>query len=220
MDQESIIKSTTISEVNAHGMYEDSTLFHTMVKLMSRFDELEERMFAAPIASSPHVAYISESALAFSQPQYERLFHYYLDQHGRFVFDNQSKLASSAPKTDRANSGGVSSKLLTRRPYYFDQHGKLILKSQSKLASSASETDKANSGVNIILPTTTYTSNSVRTTRTDDGTVAPHVLLPHFTVLSDSRHQAWFQYLRFHVMPPKLIHKKILIGFGNQKRKN
>jgi hypothetical protein len=66
MDQESIVKSTTISEVNAHRMYEDSTLFHTMVKLMSRFDELEERMFVAPIASSPHVAYISESALAFS----------------------------------------------------------------------------------------------------------------------------------------------------------
>jgi hypothetical protein len=49
---------------------------------MSKFDELEERMFGAPIATSPHAAHISELAPAFSQPQYERLFHYYLDQYG------------------------------------------------------------------------------------------------------------------------------------------
>ena len=90
MGQESIIKSTTIAEVKALEIDEDSPLFHTMVKLMSRLDELEERKFGAPIATSPHAAYICESALAFSQPQYERPFHYYLDQHGRFVSDNQS----------------------------------------------------------------------------------------------------------------------------------
>jgi len=31
-------------------------------------------MFDAPIATLPHDAYTSELALAFSQPQYERLF--------------------------------------------------------------------------------------------------------------------------------------------------
>jgi hypothetical protein len=52
-----------------------------MNKIMSKFDELEETMFGAPIATSPRTAHISESALAFSQPQYERPFHYYLDQY-------------------------------------------------------------------------------------------------------------------------------------------
>ena len=47
-----------------------------MVKLMSRLDELEERTFGAPTVTLPHVAHISESALAFSQPQYDRSFHY------------------------------------------------------------------------------------------------------------------------------------------------
>ena len=93
-----------------------------MNKLMSKFDEIEERMFGAPIIILPHDAHISESDPAFSQPQYERPFHYYLDQHGRFVFDNQSELASLAPKTDWANSGGVSTKLPTERPCYFDQY--------------------------------------------------------------------------------------------------
>ena len=152
MGQESIVKSTTVVEVNALGIDEDSPLFHTMVKLMSRLDELEERKFGTPIASSPHAAHISESALAFSQPQYERSFHYYLDQHGRFIFYNQSKLASSATKTDRANSGGVNTKLPAERPYYFDQHGRVILKNQSKLASSAPETDRANFGGASTIP--------------------------------------------------------------------
>ena len=61
-----------------------------MVMLMSRLDELEERKFGAPIATLPHAAYISESAPTFGQPQYKRSFYYDLDQHGRFVFDNQS----------------------------------------------------------------------------------------------------------------------------------
>ena len=123
-----------------------------MVKLMTTLGELEERKFGAPIATSPHAAYISEPAPTFSQPQYERPFHYYLDQHGRFVFDNQSDLASLAPKTDRANSGGVSTKLPAERPCYFDQHDKLILKSQSKLVSSAPETDRTNSGGASTIP--------------------------------------------------------------------
>jgi hypothetical protein len=115
-----------------------------MNKIMSKFDELEERMFDAHIVTLPHVVHTSESAPAFSQPQYERPLHYYLDQHGRFVYDNQSELASLAPETDRANFGGVSTKLPAERSYYFYQHGKVILKSQSKLASSAPETDRAN----------------------------------------------------------------------------
>ena len=122
MGHESIVKYTTIAKVKALGIDEDSPLFHTMVKLISRLDELEERKFVAPIATSPHDAYISESALAFGQPQYEGPFYYDLDQHGRFVFDNQSELASSAPETDRANSKGVSTKLPVERPCYFDQY--------------------------------------------------------------------------------------------------
>ena len=105
---------------------------------MTRLGELEERKFGAPIATSPHATYISESASAFIQPQYERPFHYYLDQHGRFVSDNQSKLASLASETYRANSREVSAKLLAKKPCYFDQHD------QSKLVSSALETDGTN----------------------------------------------------------------------------
>ena len=62
MGHESIVKYTTIAKVKALGIDEDSPLFHTMVKLMSRLDELEERKFGTPIASSPHAAHISESA--------------------------------------------------------------------------------------------------------------------------------------------------------------
>jgi hypothetical protein len=123
-----------------------------MNKNMSKFDELEERMFGAPIVTLPYVANTSESAMAFSQPQYERPFHYYLDQHGIFVYDNQSELVSLAPETDRANSEGVSTKLPAMRPYYFDQHGMVVLKSQSKLASSAPETDRANLGWASTIP--------------------------------------------------------------------
>jgi hypothetical protein len=123
-----------------------------MNKIMSKFDELEERMFGAPIVTLPHAAHTSESAPAFSQPQYEKLFHYDLDQHGRFVSDNQSELASSVPETDRANLGGVTTKLSAERPYYFNQHGRVILKSLSKLASSASETDRANLGGASTIP--------------------------------------------------------------------
>jgi hypothetical protein len=230
MGQASIVKSTTIVEVKAHGSTEDSPLFHVMNKIMSKFDELEKRMFGAPIVTLPHVAHISESTSTFSQPQYERLFHYYLDQHGRFVYDNQSELASSAPETNKANSKGVSTKLPAERPYYFDQYGRVVSKSQSKLASSALETDRTNlggastiphgkrlsyryfdqdgklifrkkpelvssasetdrtnsGGVSTILPTATYTPNSVCTSQTDDGTIAPHASLPHIMVLPNS----------------------------------
>jgi hypothetical protein len=48
MGQDSIVKSATIDEVKALGIDEDSPLFHTMVKLTSRLDELEERKFGAP----------------------------------------------------------------------------------------------------------------------------------------------------------------------------
>ena len=72
MGQESIVKYAIIAEVKAHGSTEDSLLFHDMNKIMSKFDELEERMLGAPIVTLPHAAYTSESALTFSQPQYER----------------------------------------------------------------------------------------------------------------------------------------------------
>jgi hypothetical protein len=150
--QEGVVKSTTIAEVKAHGSTKDSPLFHVMNKIMSKFDELEERIFGAPIVTLPHAAHTGESASAFSQPQYERPFHYYLDQHGRFVYDNQSELASLAPETDRANSRGVSTKLPVERPYYFDQHGRVVLKSQSKLVSSVPKTDRANLGGASTIP--------------------------------------------------------------------
>jgi hypothetical protein len=50
MGQGSIIKSTTIFEIKACEIAEGSPLFHTINKLMSKFDELEGRMsFVAPI---------------------------------------------------------------------------------------------------------------------------------------------------------------------------
>jgi hypothetical protein len=93
-----------------------------MNKISSKFDELKERMLGAPIVTLPHAAHTSELAPPFSQSQYERPFHYYLDQHSMFVSKNQSELASSAAETDRANSGRVGTKLLAERTYYFDQH--------------------------------------------------------------------------------------------------
>jgi len=152
LGQESIVKSTIIAEVKAQGSTEDSLLFHAMNRIMSKCDDLEERLLGAPIVTLPHAAHTSESAPAFSQPQYERAFHYYLDHHSMFVSDNQSELASSAPETNRVNSGGVSTKLSAKWPYYFDHHGRVILKSQSKLASSAPETDRAKLGGASTIP--------------------------------------------------------------------
>jgi hypothetical protein len=154
---------------------------------MSKFDELEERMFGAPIVTLPHVAHTSESASAFNQPQYERSFHYYLDQHGRFIYDNQSELVSSVPETNRVNSGGVSTKLPAESYCYFVQDDKLIFRKKPELVSSTPETDRTNSGgVSTILPTATYIPNSVCTSQTDDGTTAPHASLPHIMVLPNS----------------------------------
>jgi hypothetical protein len=101
MGQEILIRSTAIAKLKVHGITEDSPLFYSMVRMNSAFDKLEEGMFGTPITTSPHVAHTSESALAFRQPQYERPFYYYFDQHGRLISKSQSKLASSAPKTDR-----------------------------------------------------------------------------------------------------------------------
>jgi len=89
MGQGRIVKSTTIVEVKAHGFTEDCPLFHAMNRIMSKFDELEEMMFGAPNVSLPHATYISESAPTFSQPQYERPFHYYLiNMAGLFLIIN------------------------------------------------------------------------------------------------------------------------------------
>ena len=98
-------------------------------------------------------------------------------------------MASLAPETERANLGGASTIPPGKRlPYcYIDQYGKLILGKKPELVSSASKTDRTNAGgVSTIFPAATYTPNSVRTSRTDDGTAAPHASLPHITVLSNS----------------------------------
>jgi hypothetical protein len=144
------------------------------------------------------------------------LFHYGLDQDDIFIFDNQSELASSATKTDRANSGEATTKLSAKRPYYFDQHGRVILNSLSKLASSTPEIDRANLGGASTIPsnkrlsycyfdqednlifrkkpvlvfsvseTDRTNSGGVYTSQTDDGTAAPYASLSHITVLSIS----------------------------------
>ena len=51
----------------------------------SAFDNLEEGIFCTSFTTSPHVGHTSESALTFSQPQYERPFYYYFDQHGMLM---------------------------------------------------------------------------------------------------------------------------------------
>ena len=104
MGEEILVRSTTIAKLKVDGITKDSLLLYTMVKLSFAFDKLVEGMFGTSITTSPHIAHTNESALAFSQPQYERPFDYYLDEHGRFVFDNQSELTSFAPETERANS--------------------------------------------------------------------------------------------------------------------
>ena len=77
--EEILIRSTTIVKLKVDGITEDSPLFYTMVKMNSAFDKLEEGIFGTPITTSPHVGHTCESALAFSQPQYERPFYYYFD---------------------------------------------------------------------------------------------------------------------------------------------
>jgi hypothetical protein len=67
------------------GITEDSPLCYSFVKLQSEFDKLEEVKFGAPIITSSQIAHTSESAPALGQPQYERLFYYYFDQHGRLI---------------------------------------------------------------------------------------------------------------------------------------
>ena len=108
MGEEILVRSTTIAKLKVDGITKDSPFFYTMVKINSPFDKLEKGIFGALITTSPHVGYASESAPAFNQPQYERPFYYYFDQHGKLISKSQSKLASSAPETDRANSRGAS----------------------------------------------------------------------------------------------------------------
>ena len=62
LGQESIVKYAIIAEVKAHGSTEDSLLFHAMNRIMSKFDELEERIFGAPVVTLPHDAYTCGSA--------------------------------------------------------------------------------------------------------------------------------------------------------------
>ena len=104
------------------------------------------------------------------------------------ISKSQSKLASSAPETDRTNSGEATTIPPGKRLsyYYIDQYGKIIFRKKPELVSSASETDRTNSGgVSTIFPAAIYTPNSVRTSRTNDGTAAPHASLPYITVLSN-----------------------------------
>jgi hypothetical protein len=50
---------------------------------MSKFDELEERIFDAPVVTLPHDAYTCGSTPPASQHQYGKLFHYHYDQNHR-----------------------------------------------------------------------------------------------------------------------------------------
>jgi hypothetical protein len=125
-----------------------------MVKVNSTFDKLEEGIFDTPIATSPHVGRTSESVLAFSQPQYERLFYYYFNQNGRVIAKSQSKLASSVSEIDRVSSGGATTIPHSKRLSYcyFDQNDKLIFKKKPVLVSLVPETDRANSGEATTIP--------------------------------------------------------------------
>jgi hypothetical protein len=117
------------------------------------------------------------------------LFYYYFDQHDKVISKSQSKLVSSTPETGRANSEGTTTIPPGKRLSYcyIDQYGNIFFRKKPEFVSSALETDRTNSGgVSTILPAATYTPNLVRTSRTDDGTTAPHASLPHITVLSNS----------------------------------
>jgi hypothetical protein len=61
MGQGNIIMSTPRLEVKASGITEDSPLYHAINMFMSKFDELEGKMFGAPVAALPHDAYTSGS---------------------------------------------------------------------------------------------------------------------------------------------------------------
>ena len=65
-------------------------------------------MFGAPIVTLPHAAHISESAPAFSQPQFRGHFTVILINMVGLFFYNQSELTSSTPESDTTNLGGVS----------------------------------------------------------------------------------------------------------------
>ena len=54
--------STSKPKVKASGIIKDSPLYHAINMLMSRFDELEKRMFGAPFVTLPYDAYTSVSA--------------------------------------------------------------------------------------------------------------------------------------------------------------
>jgi len=118
MGEEILIGPGTIARMKVHEITEDSPLRYSFVKLQSEFDKLEEGKFGAPSITSPQVAHTSESAPAFSQPQYERPLYYYFDQHGMLIAKSQSKLVSSAPGTDKTNLGGTSTIPLGMRLYY------------------------------------------------------------------------------------------------------
>jgi hypothetical protein len=154
MGEEILVRPTTIAKLKVDGITEDSLLFYTMVKVNSTFDKLEEGIFDTPIATSPHVGHTSESALAFSQSQYERSFYYYFDQHGILILKSQSKLTFSAPETDRASSGGATTIPPCKRLSYcyFDQNGKLNFRKKPVLVSSVPKTDRANSGEATTIP--------------------------------------------------------------------
>jgi len=98
-------------------------------------------------------------------------------------------MTSSACETDRDNLGEASTIPPGMRLsyYYFDQNCKLVSRKKPILVPLAPETDKTNSrGVSTVLSTATYTPNSVCTSQIDDRVAAPHALLPHITVLSNS----------------------------------
>ena len=54
--------STPRPKENASEIIEGSPLYHAMNKLISKFDELEKRVFGASVVTLPHDAYTSGSA--------------------------------------------------------------------------------------------------------------------------------------------------------------
>jgi hypothetical protein len=75
MGQESIIISTPRTKENASEIIEGSPLYHAMNKLISKFDELEKRVFGVLLLLCLMMHILVD------QPLLWKLFHYHYDQN-------------------------------------------------------------------------------------------------------------------------------------------
>jgi hypothetical protein len=74
MGQESIVMSTPRPKEKSSEIIESSPLYDAMNKLMYKFNELEERIYSAPVDTLPHDAYTSGSArLLVNLPMWEAI---------------------------------------------------------------------------------------------------------------------------------------------------